>query len=84
VSEFPISDEAVEAAAKAMWGGDDWELAGRCYPWNPDMDDCLQAVLNVEVGIRAFLAAERAWIQTERDTGIRYIAFGTRGIGAQP
>jgi hypothetical protein len=54
VSErLPIPAEIVEAAAVAMWGGEDWEAAGRCYPWDPGMPDCQEALAQVELGFRA-------------------------------
>lgn len=43
-----VSDEAVEKAAKAMW-----EAGDRCYPWNPSMPDCQEALAQVRVGLLA-------------------------------
>lgn len=47
------TDAQVEAAAKAMWGGDEWEAFGRCYPWDSAMPDCVEAMAQVRRGLAA-------------------------------
>jgi hypothetical protein len=53
--DLPLDETALQAAAEKMWGGDGWEAAGRCYPWDIEMADCREAVEQVTLGISTYL-----------------------------
>jgi hypothetical protein len=54
MTEQRIDPVLVEKAARAMWGGDEWGAAGRCYPWDPEMPDCQEAMAQVSLGLAVF------------------------------
>lgn len=58
MSDLPLDETALQAAAESMWG-EHWEEAGRCYPWDIEMADCQEAVEQVRLGISTYLREAR-------------------------
>ena len=46
-----IPENVVEAAARAMWNAGE-----RCYAWNPEHEDCIEAMGQVRIGLESALA----------------------------
>lgn len=69
-SDLPLDETALQAAAEKMWGGDGWEAAGRCYPWDIGMADCQEAVEQVRLGVSTYL--REAQFKLEKDSSTLY------------
>lgn len=67
-SDLPLDETALQAAAEKMWGGDGWEAAGRCYPWDLEMADCQEAIEQVRLGVSTYLRGARFKLEKQHKT----------------